>query len=180
MINKVKLPYQVILAQLDLFNHLAAFDVEIIGTPPLGIDTENSDIDLVCHYHPTQLAQLTDRMTHFKQFQSWSFSQWQKDNRVYICHFSYQNWDIEIFCSTQAIIEQYGYQHFQVEKRLLNLANSAFKTCILQLKQQGIKTEPAFAQVLQLTGDPYVVLSDLFDAPDTTLSQLLHHRGFKK
>lgn len=176
--KNTKPPYETILAQLDIYDCLSPFQPTIIGTPPLGIHTENSDIDLICHYKAEQFEQLKMSMCRFQHLQNWFFHAWADDNHVYICRFSFQKWDIEIFCSTQAIEEQYGYRHFQLEKRLLELADPQFMALIRQLKQLGIKTEPAFAQALNLSGNPYTILNQLFDATDLELKILLNKNVF--
>ena len=43
---------------------------------------------------------------------------------------------------------------------LLQRHGAAFRQKIFQLKQSGFKTEPAFAQALNLDGDPYLALLD--------------------
>ena len=45
-----------------------------------------------------------------------------------------------------------------VEYNLLNKHGEKFRQQIIELKRQGYKTEPAFALVLGLTGDPYIEL----------------------
>jgi hypothetical protein len=42
-----------------------------------------------------------------------------------------------------------------VESRLLDILGPDFRNGIIALKKQGIKTEPAFARMLGLSGDPY-------------------------
>lgn len=48
-----------------------------------------------------------------------------------------------------------------IEYNLLKTYGDPFRERIIQLKKQGIKTEPAFAQLLGLKGDPYLALLDL-------------------
>jgi hypothetical protein len=40
------------------------------------------------------------------------------------------------------------------------------------------KTEPAFATLLDLPGDPYRAMSELFGSPDHVLIELLAKNGF--
>jgi hypothetical protein len=42
-----------------------------------------------------------------------------------------------------------------IEHRLLLKHGEAFKNKVIELKQNGLKTEPAFAKLLGIEGDPY-------------------------
>lgn len=42
-----------------------------------------------------------------------------------------------------------------IEHQILLEKGESFRQEIISLKKQGIKTEPAFAQLLGLSGDPY-------------------------
>ena len=42
-----------------------------------------------------------------------------------------------------------------IEHEILELKGPPFKAVILELKRAGLKTEPAFAKALGLTGNPY-------------------------
>ena len=65
-----------------------------------------------------------------------------------------------------------------VEHRILQLANVAFREEIKALKQRGVKTEPAFTQLLDLPGDPYQAVLDLENYSDEQLWKLLSSRGY--
>ena len=45
-----------------------------------------------------------------------------------------------------------------IEGRLLDLAGESFRHNVIELEQSGLKTEPAFARLLGLNGDPYEAL----------------------
>jgi hypothetical protein len=47
------------------------------------------------------------------------------------------------------------------EYRILLEKGEAFRSQIVELKRQGMKTEPAFALLLGLEGDPYLELLKL-------------------
>ena len=48
-----------------------------------------------------------------------------------------------------------------IEHKILAAHDNDFKTEIIKLKQAGLKTEPAFARLLGLDGDPYEALLKL-------------------
>ena len=82
------------------------------------------------------------------------------------------NWDIELFCQTIPTNQQWGVRHFKIEQRLLNL-EPRLKKVVFHLKQNGLKTEPAFAAALGLSGDPYSVILEIEDLNDAELAQLI-------
>jgi Domain of unknown function (DUF4269) len=49
---------------------------------------------------------------------------------------------------------------------------------VLAVRRQGIKTEPAFATVLGLSGDPYIAMVDLDERGDHSLISMLLALGF--
>lgn len=81
-------------------------------------------------------------------------------------------WEIELFCQKVATDHQWGVRHFRVQARLLALGPH-LKDAVMQLKREGLKTEPAFAQVLSLSGDPYVALLDLEPLDDAQLQEII-------
>ena len=55
----------------------------------------------------------------------------------------------------------------------MKLASTDFKKQIVQLKEAGVKTEPAFAEALGLTGDAYQALLDIRKKSEAELLTLL-------
>ncbi len=45
-----------------------------------------------------------------------------------------------------------------IDAKLLKKFDASFKNKIIELKKNGYKTEPAFAKVLELKGNPYLAL----------------------
>jgi hypothetical protein len=56
---------------------------------------------------------------------------------------------------------QNGFRHLLVEAAVLAAGGEQWRRAVRRLKQQGLKTEPAFANLLRLSGDPYVALLEL-------------------
>ena len=51
-----------------------------------------------------------------------------------------------------------GYLHMVIEYKILLQKGESFRQQVIALKQSGLKTEPAFAQLLGLPGNPYTAL----------------------
>lgn len=161
-----------VVAGLRLLDRLSPFDPLLIGTPPLGLATADSDIDIACHADPVE---------RFGRHAAREFGD-QTDFRTRIARhlappaciasFSCSGWVLEIFCQPLETRCQAGVIHFQVEQRLLRLA-PGLRAAVLELKRAGHKTEPAFAQLLGLAGDPYAAMLTLATRTDDELVALI-------
>ncbi|MCZ4281257.1 DUF4269 domain-containing protein [Kiloniella laminariae] len=161
--------YLQVLDNLELSSVLSAHEYAVIGTPPLGIAIDNSDIDIACFANdPDDLSQLLCaeygkyQGYHVKNFHSPPYT-------THVLNFVAQGWEVEFFIQNQPLNQQYGVRHFHIEKRLLALFGPAFRQSVIALKKRGIKTEPAFAQLLGIKGDPYINLLELENYSDSQL-----------
>jgi hypothetical protein len=69
-------------------------------------------------------------------------------------NFEFGGFEFELFGQPKAIEQQNGYRHMVIEHHLL-VRHPHIRNEILRLKEEGTKTELAFAQVFGLKGDPY-------------------------
>ena len=151
---------------------LAPFDPTPIGTPPLALDLPDSDIDIACHA-PDPIAFAEHLWVRFAQADGFSIRQWCDRGRPVIARFRHRTWFIEIFGAAEPVAVQMGYRHFMIERRLLGLGGAALHAAVLEARKAGAKTEPAFAAVLGLTGDPYAALLALEPLGDRDLAGLI-------
>ena len=63
------------------------------------------------------------------------------------------------------------------EGRLLRLGSRALRDRVVALKRSGMRTEPAFAQLLGLGGDPYRAVLELEGESDEALRDRLRRAG---
>ena len=164
--------FQTIIDDLALPERLASFRPVVIGTPPLGLATEASDIDIACT--ASDLAGFGDTARlHFGDFHRFALSWFRNsDEPSLVASFDCAGWTIELFCQEIDVENQAGVRHFRVEQRLLDLEPS-LRQDVLRLKRLGIKTEPAFARLLKLQGDPYDAMLDLETETDDALRALI-------
>jgi Domain of unknown function (DUF4269) len=87
-----------------------------------------------------------------------------------VCTFTFAGWEIEIFGQNVPVAAQYGVRHFKIERRVLALLGPDFRARVIALRMTGLKTEPAFAWLLGLTGDPYDALLELEGWTDDRLA----------
>lgn len=164
--NKQQRAYHT-LAELGLLDKLRAFTPLLAGTIPLGIDTDASDLDILCHW--THKHDFVDQLIfHFAGEPGFSLQEKVvAGHDTVLAAFAIGDFNIEIFGQNRPVKEQEGYRHMVVEYGILQKRDEAFKAKIIALKKAGIKTEPAFAQALGLAGDPYQALLEFKDAAPT-------------
>jgi len=137
---------------------LQPFDPILIGTFPLDIAIDTSDLDIACHCpnHDEFISWITKCFGGLKDF---SIKQtFISGQNATIANFAIEGFAIEIFGQNFPVKLQNGYRHMIIENGILNQKGEDFRQQIIALKKQGFKTEPAFAQLLGLSGDPYEAL----------------------
>lgn len=149
-----------VLTQNKILSNLAEFDPILVGTIPINIDIENSDLDIVCHWK--NKTEFTDKLNSiFRQENEFKIREIFLDNKESIVvNFRIQGFEIEIFGQNIPVKNQNGYKHMIIEHEILQAKGENFRLEIIKLKQNGYKTEPAFAFLLGLKGDPYAELSE--------------------
>jgi hypothetical protein len=159
------------LHSLDIFNRLAEYSPVLAGTVPLSIDIFESDLDILCY------AQDLDAFTDLlRELYGWKTNFELKTRAIrgvpaVMAGFEHAGFPIEIFTQAVPVEQQNGYRHMIIEYRLLALGGEEMAESIRQLKRNGLKTEPAFAQYLHLDGDPYQALLDLEKLDDAALQK---------
>ncbi|HRI78057.1 MAG TPA: DUF4269 domain-containing protein [Cyclobacteriaceae bacterium] len=134
---------------------LKDYDPVLAGTLPLDLFIKGSDLDILCF--ATDLTLLENSWTknfvhqigyevHLKSLSGIS---------SLIARFSYKNFDFELVAQSIATRQQVAYRHMVNEFHILEREDETFKQEIIRLKRMGMKTEPAFAMLLTLAGDPY-------------------------
>jgi hypothetical protein len=161
------------LEQLGLLECLADFDPVLAGTFPLDIQIEGSDLDLLCyapnlHQLEQVLAQNYARLPNFILYR-----QWIRGQSAVISRFDCYGFTMEVFGATSPIEQQDGFRHLLIEHRLLEIGGAILRERVRSFKRKGLKTEPAFAQVLHLSGNAYEALLDLEQRSDEQLKQLV-------
>lgn len=150
------------LEQTDIIKKLSQFKPLISGTIPLGIDLPESDLDILFESLDFDLFNKTV-LNHFPS----AIISTQDD--FTIAKLTHDNLAIELFCQKIAPLKQNAYRHLRIEGRLLKVLGSSFKNRIIELKASGVRTEPAFGQILELSS-PYEELLDLYHLSDAELS----------
>lgn len=144
--------YQV-LTHNKVLEKLAPYCPILVGTIPINIDIENSDLDIIC--------EVSDKNEFIDKLNALSGS--KKDFTInenptfeaIKANFIIDGFEIEKFGQNTPTTQQNAYRHMLIEHRLLLAKGEKFRQGIIDLKKQGYKTEPAFAKLLKLEGDAY-------------------------
>jgi hypothetical protein len=171
--------FEAALAECGVLRVLASFDPRIAGTPPLGLDLRDSDIDVLC-FAPDSHAFTDAVWQNFSHAPGFMAKQWVRAPRSVVASFEAAGWRIELYGEAIPVEQQRGWRHFAVERRLLALGGEDLLAAVLVSRRQGMKTEPAFAAALGLKGDPYLTLLDLGEQDDETLVSVLRASGFAR
>ncbi|MRN55396.1 DUF4269 domain-containing protein [Paenibacillus monticola] len=147
-----------LLLQLDIMNVLAEYEPMLVGTVPLGLQVESSDLDIICEVYDQEKYTATVRR-YFGKMDDFCIVT-RMVNGMPRCKINFRagRWPIELFAQPLGTGQQNGCLHMIVEAHILDLLGNEFREHIIDLKSGGMKTEPAFAHVLSLNGDPYEAL----------------------
>ena len=152
---------------------LRAYSPVLAGTIPLGVDVDESDLDIICEAHDvTAFARRLKRAFH--HYPDFAIKKTEVDGLpTVIARFTSGDFVVEVFGQPRPVREQHAFRHMLVEARLLVMGGPSSADAVRKLKRQGLKTEPAFAQVFALEGDPYRALLLLADLDDHGLRAAL-------
>ena len=148
----------VIITDNQILLKLARYHPILVGTIPINIHTERSDLDIICYF--TDQQDFTETIVHHFTNEK-NFSIRNRTNFTVlttVASFSIGNSEIEIFGQNIPTKQQHGYLHLIAEYNLLEKYGEKFRQQIVELKRQKYKTEPAFAVALGIKGDPYTEL----------------------
>ena len=167
------------LKKLDILTFLKDFRPIVVGTIPIEVDIEGSDIDIICE------SNNLDEFDHLLKSSYGHYPRFRQRRKEFQSHdssitsFIDGDFELEIFVQGCKSDEQRAYRHMIIEHRVLGLAGSKFRDEILEAKKYGKSTEEAFAEILGLEGDPYDELLKLENFKDRDILELLNER-FKK
>ncbi|SFH29238.1 DUF4269 domain-containing protein [Pontibacter chinhatensis] len=149
--------YEVLL-KYEVMQKLAPFDPLLAGTIPIGIDVAQSDLDIICCWKSkTDFRQAL--LLHFSACPGFVLRERAiRGQESIVASFWLDDFEVEVFGQSTPSREQHAYRHMLVEYKLLQKYDEPLRQQVVHLKKQGVKTEPAFARLLNLPGDPYEAL----------------------
>ncbi len=113
-------------------------------------------MDIICHVENYKKF-ISIIQKHFSNKKGFELNVNKKEGTI-VARFQGSFFPIEIFGQNIPTEKQNAFRHMLIEHQILIRKGKDFKNKIIELKLQGYKTEPAFAQLLGLEGDPYQAL----------------------
>lgn len=147
-----------VLTKNNILSGISEFNPILVGTIPINIDIEDSDLDVICYWQNKQ--DFIERLElNFRNEEQFTIREIIIDNvETVIANFITGDFEIEIFGQNIPVENQNGYRHMIIEHEILKAKGEDFRLEIIKLKQNCYKTEPAFAKLLGLNGNPYLQL----------------------
>ncbi|PRT31417.1 DUF4269 domain-containing protein [Bacillus wiedmannii] len=143
-----------VLNKLNIMEDLILYSPVLCGTIPIRIDTLQSDLDIVMEVHNFDVFEQEMRSL-YGSYKGFKIKKKKiKTTESIKVNFKFEGFKFELFAQPKPVRNQNAYRHMIVEHMLL-IQHPHIREEILRLKENGLKTEPAFAQVLNIDGDPY-------------------------
>ncbi|MDR6461405.1 hypothetical protein J2786_004559 [Chryseobacterium vietnamense] len=145
-----------ILTKYRVFEKLEDYSPILAGTVPIEIDIKGSDLDLIFEVDLKFEQDFLDDLLFCQLIPQDVEVEHPIVNgeECITLNFMLEGFPIEIFGQNKPTTEQNAYLHMVAEYKILQEKGEKFKQKIIELKKQGIKTEPAFGILLGLE-NPY-------------------------
>lgn len=153
--ERQKRAYEVLI-KYRVFEKLKLYSPILAGTVPIEIDIAGSDLDLICEVNLEFEEEFLDDLM-FSKFISYDVEVEYpiiNGEKCITLNFMLEEFPIEIFGQNKPTTQQNAYLHMIAEHKILQEKGEEFKHKIIELKKQGIKTEPAFGMLMNLE-NPY-------------------------
>jgi len=155
--ERQKRTYEV-LQKYQVFEKLKSYSPVLAGTIPLEIDIEGSDLDIICEVDLEFREDFLDDISFSRLIPADVDIKVENviinEEKSIVINFMLEEFPIEIFGQNRLPVQQNAYRHMMAEYRILQEKGEDFKHRIIELKRQGIKTEPAFGLLMELK-NPY-------------------------
>ncbi|SIT23767.1 protein of unknown function [Chryseobacterium ureilyticum] len=153
--ERQKRAYEVLI-KYRVFEKLKLYSPILAGTVPIEIDIAGSDLDLICEVNLEFEEEFLDDLM-FSKFIPYDVEVEYpiiNGEKCITLNFILEEFPIEIFGQNKPTTQQNAYLHMIAEHKILQEKGEEFKHKIIELKKQGIKTEPAFGMLMNLE-NPY-------------------------
>ena len=157
----------------NIIRLLEPFNAVLVSTICVDVDIDNSDLDIICQHHDIQQFKniVKENFGNYPNFKQWLR---KPDLKESVSCFEVDAFEVEIFSSTLPVRSQPAYRHLSMMDRVLQFGGESLRKKVKELKRSGLKTEPSFAKILSLTGDPYLAFLELEKLNDSQLKKIVN------
>ena len=140
-----------VLTSHSVFENLHGFDPLLIGTIPLNIDIEKSDLDIICCWKSKNLfiETLIENFAHHRAFLLTEKK--IANHETILATFQIDEFEIEIFGQNRPTKQQEGYRHMMIEHKILSSNDETFRQKIIYLKKARINHRTSFCKTIELS-----------------------------
>jgi predicted metalloenzyme YecM len=144
------------LESTNLMAKMAAWRPLFSGSIPLEIDLPGSDLDILLEATDLERDSVAIKKALGRSIDlTWKPAVSSHGGRALIARIKNAPRTIELFLSETPVLRQNSHRHLLSEYLYLLAKGESLRTEVRKLKQSGLRTEPAFAAALDITGDPY-------------------------
>ncbi len=145
-----------ILTKYHVLEKMKDYSPILAGTVPIEIDIKGSDLDLIFQVDLEYKQDFLDDLLFCQLISQDTEVEHSMVNgeECITLNCMLEGFPIEIFGQNKPTVQQNAYLHMVAEYKILQEKGEKFKQKIIDLKKQGIKTEPAFGMLLGLE-NPY-------------------------
>lgn len=145
-----------ILTKYRILEKMKDYSPILAGTVPIEIDIKGSDLDIIFEVDLKYEQDFLDDLLFCQLISNDVKAEYPIVNgeKCITLNFMLEGFPIEIFGQNKPTTQQNAYLHMVAEYKILQEKGEKFKQKIIELKKQGIKTEPAFGMLLGLE-NPY-------------------------
>jgi hypothetical protein len=152
----------VVLHGARVMKFLGEYDPVLAGTLPLDLFIDGSDLDIAGYASEPAATEEKIRLMFGDQQGYTSHVTSVRGVPTLLIRFNIHEFPVELFIQPIPTRKQSAYIHLVHEYRVLEEKGPVFREQVRELKRHGIKTEPAFARLLGLSGDPYDAMLTLY------------------
>lgn len=156
----------------EILDSLSSYHPVLVSTVCVDLDIEGSDLDIICQHNNQDELKSTVKSLFgtYRNFRQWVR---ESDSNEAVACFHVDGFDIEIFGSIVSVEAQFVYRHLSMMARILEIGGEVLRERVRAIKMSGSKTEPAFARILGLPGDPFLAFLELEQLDDVQLDDLV-------
>ena len=138
-----------LLTEHAVMETLQPFDPILVGSIPLNVGTETSDIDIICCWQTK--SELVDAVLRaFGTAENFSITDKNTDEGCIVrCQLTLHGVDIEIFGSSVPSDQQNAYKRMLAKYEIIERNGEDFRQAVVNLKQKGIKTGEAIRMLIE-------------------------------